>query len=375
MSEYQYYRFECLDGHLDSEQREELRRISSRADITTNSFQVYYHYSGLKAEPVDVVLNNFDIGFYYADWGCIDAYIKLPFGTIPDDLLQTCDRGFNIYETEEWQLLIFSLEEFDDYFDDVDTEAFFQHLALLRTEIMQGDWRLLYFMWLRALDYNDEVKSIPMIDFDFNKFSEAQSAFATLFNIPLGLVKALALALEETPNHRAKQTHFNTESWLGQLSENDKNQLLTTLFEQGQLSRSQALAMTRKEQTNAKPSYTYWLSAEVLEPYLSIAEQKLKQEQAAAQAKRLAAEKAAKEETLTKIYNDRDSIWQSAEEQAARACASGYEQASSALHQLAEAYQFKVDSSAFENRFMRFITKHHRRKALLKRLEDLVVVY
>lgn len=57
MSEYQSYRFERLDGVLGSKQRKALRQISSRAEITATSFQVYYHYSGLKAETADVVLN------------------------------------------------------------------------------------------------------------------------------------------------------------------------------------------------------------------------------------------------------------------------------------------------------------------------------
>jgi hypothetical protein len=72
-----------------------LRRISSRAEITTASFQVYYHYSGLKAEACDVVLNYFDIGFDYADWGLIDAYIKLPIGTLPDAPLQFSQYGLS----------------------------------------------------------------------------------------------------------------------------------------------------------------------------------------------------------------------------------------------------------------------------------------
>lgn len=52
MSEYQYYRFACLDGHLESKQREELRRISSRSEINATSFQVYYLYGGFKDQYI-----------------------------------------------------------------------------------------------------------------------------------------------------------------------------------------------------------------------------------------------------------------------------------------------------------------------------------
>lgn len=68
MSEYQYYKFERLDGHLDAKARQALRTISSRAEISATSFQVYYIYSDLKAEPFELMLRYFDIGFYYAVW-------------------------------------------------------------------------------------------------------------------------------------------------------------------------------------------------------------------------------------------------------------------------------------------------------------------
>ena len=98
------------------------------------------------------MLKYFDIGFYYADWGSIDAYIKLPAGTLPDALLGFSSDGLHIHENDEWQLLIFSLEEYDEYFDDEHADDFFQHLAGLRSGLMQGDWRLVYFMWLKAFD-------------------------------------------------------------------------------------------------------------------------------------------------------------------------------------------------------------------------------
>ncbi|WP_367971438.1 hypothetical protein RJD38_07485 [Vibrio scophthalmi] len=69
MSEYQSYRFECVDNYLESKQREALGQISSRAEFPVTSFQVVYHDRDLKAEAYDIVLDDFDVGFYYADWG------------------------------------------------------------------------------------------------------------------------------------------------------------------------------------------------------------------------------------------------------------------------------------------------------------------
>lgn len=143
------------------------------------------------------MLKYIDIGFYYADWGSIDAYIKLPVGTLPDALLGFSSDGLHVHQSDEWLLLIFSLEEYDEYFDDEHADDFFQHLASLRSELIQGSWRFVYFMWLKAFDWNDEVDRVPLIQFEFEHLSEELQAFAALYDIPLALVKALAMVLNE----------------------------------------------------------------------------------------------------------------------------------------------------------------------------------
>ncbi len=372
MSEYQYYKFERLDGYLDAKARQALRAISSRAEISATSFQVYYTYSDLKAEPFKLMLKYFDIGFYYADWGSIDAYIKLPAGTLPDALLGFSSDGLHVHENHEWQLLIFSLEEYYEYFDDEHADDFFQHLAGLRSELMQGNWRLVYFMWLKECNFNEELDGIPLIQFDFEQLSEEAQAFAALYEIPLTLVKALAMVLNEQPSHQAKQAQFQFDAWLKNITEAEKNTLLRTLFDQGQLTRHQALALTRKVPASTDEIYQYWLTPEVISPFIEQAQSQLQQEQATALAKKIAIEKAEKEKALTDIYNQREHYWQQAQEQADRTCASGYDAASRYLHQLFEAYQFKADEAAFEQRFKRFVVANNSRKALLNRLSDLL---
>ena len=162
------------------------------------------------------------------------------------------------------------------------------------------------------------------------------------------------------------------DTWLHNLTEAEKNTLLSTLFEQGRLTRHQALAMTRKESPNKGEVYQYWLTLDMLSPYIEQARNQLQQEQAEALAKKIAIEKAEKEQALTEIYNQRERCWQEVQKQANRTCASGYDAASHYLHQLNEAYQFKTDKAAFEQCFKRFVVANKSRKALLNRLKDLV---
>lgn len=372
MSEYQYYKFERVDGQLAPHARQALRAISSRAEITATAFQVYYTYSDLKAEPAELMLKYFDIGFYYANWGSIYAYIKLPAGTIPDALLGVSLDGLHVDERDEWQLLIFSIEEYGEYFDDEQADDFFQHLAALRSALLQGDWRLIYFMWLKECEFNEEINRVPLIHFDFEHLSEEVQAFATLYDIPLAWVNALAMVLKAQPCHPAKQAELQFDGWFHHLTDAEKQMLLSTLFEQGQLTRHQALAMTRKESANQDEAYHYWLTPEVITPYVAQAQRQLQQAQADALAKKMAIEKAQKEKALTDIYHQREHTWQQAQEQADRTCASGYDAASRYVHQLCEAYQCKGDSPAFARRFKRFVVANNSRKALLTRLKDLL---
>lgn len=374
MSEYQSYRFERVVGYLDAQQHQQLRQISSRAEITATSFQVHYNYAGLKAEPLDVMLNYFDVGLYYADWGAIDSYIKLPAGTIPAEFLAFDSFGLTVRETADWQLLILSIEQYEDYFGDTDAAEFFSHLLSLRRELMQGDWRLLYFMWLTELEVDSgKLTAIPLLKFNFSKFTPAQLTFAALYDIPLVLAKAVDLLSADKlkadkSSEPVVQSEWCLDDWLRSLTDTDKNNLLATLMMQGQLTRQQALAITQKITKGQSRAYQHWLLPELIKPYLEQAQQLFEREQAAALAEQLALEKAKKEKELQEIFNQRDHYWLQAQTHADRGCASGYDQAARNVQQLDEAYQFKGEKTLFARLLADFLTKNHSRKALLKRL-------
>ena len=76
MSEFQYYKFERLDGYLDAKARQALRAISSRAEISATAFQVYYTYSDLKAEPFELMLKYFDIGLLFFKKSIVDELLR-----------------------------------------------------------------------------------------------------------------------------------------------------------------------------------------------------------------------------------------------------------------------------------------------------------
>jgi hypothetical protein len=69
VSEYQYYEFLAIDRPLAKKQIDEVRRWSTRAEITSNSFVNEYHWDNFKGDPELLVSRYFDVLVYFANWG------------------------------------------------------------------------------------------------------------------------------------------------------------------------------------------------------------------------------------------------------------------------------------------------------------------
>jgi hypothetical protein len=64
MSEYQYYEFQAVDRCLTEKEINELRSLSSRADITTHSFINEYSWGSFKGDE-DLWMEKYFDGFLY----------------------------------------------------------------------------------------------------------------------------------------------------------------------------------------------------------------------------------------------------------------------------------------------------------------------
>lgn len=171
---------------------------------------------------------------------------------------------------------------------------------------MTGVWSgLVYLMWLRCWDEDSQIAPLPRIDFDFIELNDAHHAFIRLFEIPPEFVKAFSLTLQAKPGDSLASQAQTAADWLRQLSVQEKDHLLTQLFEQGQLTREQALTQTREKQSQHPPVQN-WIAASDLVPFIEIAEEQYKLEQAQALLKRQEYEKAEHVAALAKIYRQRE---------------------------------------------------------------------
>ncbi len=197
MSEYQYLEFQAIDRPLDEADREALRALSSRARITATSFSNHYDWGDFKGEPITLMERWFDLHLYLANWGTRELMIRLPKRLVDrarlDSVLDDCSLA-EVIESGEWLILdiLDDSEPGDEDWDD--GSGWLAALAPLRTDLLSGDWRLLYLLWLAEVELggrkDDETEPLPGI----GPLAGALSAFTEFFRIDSDLVEAAAEA-------------------------------------------------------------------------------------------------------------------------------------------------------------------------------------
>jgi hypothetical protein len=194
MSEYQYYEFQAIDRPLSEADRQTLRNLSTRARITATSFTNSYEWGDFKGDPAKLMERCFDLHLYLANWGSRRLMMRLPARLIDRDRLDAfleevdCVRLRAVGEN-----LILDIARDEVEIDDWDDgSGWLAALTPLRTEVLSGDFRLFYLLWLTAVEVDafeaDETEPMPGI----GPMTGALEAFADFFGIESDLVQAAA---------------------------------------------------------------------------------------------------------------------------------------------------------------------------------------
>ncbi|MDK1473022.1 hypothetical protein QNO07_06215 [Streptomyces sp. 549] len=158
MSEYQYYHFLAVDRPLSERQQAELRRISSRAQITARRMVNSYEWGDFEGDPVALVERYFDAYLYFANWGSRRLLLRVPAARVPlmavdsyqrDDadgsLTAHCSGAHTVIdltsEDEDGTGEAWWVREAD--WDDEDDNGALGQLAGIRAELCRGDLRAL----------------------------------------------------------------------------------------------------------------------------------------------------------------------------------------------------------------------------------------
>ncbi len=236
MSEYQFYEFKSIDKPLSKEDKKEISNWSSRTSASNTGAVFTYSYSDFPKDEVKVVEKYFDAMFYIANWGDTRLILKFPKMLIDaKQIKQYCCEGFEVIEKPGFALVDINLSDEEGYSDWIEGEGCLSSLVSLRDDIISGDYRCLYLIWLK-MNTDDVVnewgnidsESVePPIPANLNSLNGALLDFIEIFEIDVDAVKAASM------NSLANLTESNEDysEFILSLSDDKKNEFLKRLLE------------------------------------------------------------------------------------------------------------------------------------------------
>ena len=367
MSEYQRYEFMTVDRPLTRSQLDAVNKLSSHVEASSTHALIEYHHGDFKYDPIDVLHKYFDGFLYWANWGSPELALRFPHGVLVADIVADYEFEDTIAFTrhKDYDILDIHFSEMEGPDEWIEYEL--SSLIAIREELMQGDLRSLYIVWLAgqhmmANEDNDDKVEAPPVPPAFGKLTEAQRALAMLLQLSEDLLVAAA-------KHSSKATPASVDdfaAWVELLPQNRRSEYLIRLAQNEQgLSRllvrdlrELGLGKTKATPPTGKRVPYSILFAESRDVYAKRERERLKQEQAA------------HELHLQDIHAHQDTFWRQVEMAVGRGTGVGYDEALRLLVDLRDAADQFKETQEFQNRFSTWIHAYLRRPALVKRLQD-----
>lgn len=302
MSEYQYYEFQAIDRPLSDRDMQELRALSTRAEITRTSFTNEYHWGDFKGNVGKVLEKYFDAFFYFANWGTHRFMVRLPRSLVDGDTFRLYgeDEHLSLRVTSEHVLLDFTSGGEDA--DGEEDAGSLDDLVAIRAELLAGDLRSLYIGWLSGvsenfgLDYPDDNLGAdalePPVPPGLSKLTPAQSNLAAFLRVDEDLLAAAAVG--DTAEVPTGPTREELAAWLAALPASEKDAaLLRVLNEESPHLRADLLQRFRagRAKKSGTAAATAGSGRRTIGQLLALHEEK-EQKRHEAESRRRAAEKA-----------------------------------------------------------------------------------
>ena len=377
MSEYQYYEFQAIDRPLDEADREALRDLSTRARITATSFTNHYDWGDFRGDPRKLMARWFDLHLYLANWGTRRLMIRLPRRLVDrsrfDAVLRGCDMA-NVLEAGDSLILdIIDDSEPGDY-DWDDGSGWLAALAPLRADLLSGDLRLLYLLWLAEVELesreDDETEPLAGI----GPLTGALGAFAEFFGIDPDLVEAASEA------HAGEGDGGLSADAIGAavaaMSEDEKTDLL--LRAAGGDPHAGA-EIRRRARMAPSPADSAVQAARRTASDLRKRAAAIREDREAAEAERREAERLRQEREAEEALRGRlralrrrgEAVWDEIETEVEKRNASGYGRAAALLRDLKALAGEDGATAVYADRLDDLRRRHSRKWGFIKRLEGL----
>ncbi len=169
MSEYQYVAFRAVDRPLDDKQLAFAEKQSSHSELSRWEMSVEYHYSSFRGDVDGLLRRGFDVHLAYTNYGDREVKLRLPSG-LP--FSKPTLKSFLSCDSLTWKkdakgnggiLTVRPFHDSDSIEEDWDLDDYLDSIAKLREQLISGDLRAMYLLWLCAA-YDDNEDPAEMIE-------------------------------------------------------------------------------------------------------------------------------------------------------------------------------------------------------------------
>ena len=305
----------------------------------------------------------FDLFLYLANWGTRHFAMRLPKRLVDADDLERFldDDDVGTFRIAGGNLIadIFREEVECEEWDDGD--GWLAALAPLRADVLGGDLRVFYLVWLMAVEdgrvHDSAVEPLPGIA----PLSASHSAFADFFGIDRNLLDAAADA--GAVAHRTGPSPAAVQSFIRSIPEDEKVALLLRLYEGddphlGAGFRQRCRKVVGSRSTASKGLRT---AAELRAAAWQLAEERRRRAEAkaAAEHRRQDEEQVkARERRLAALVARGEDAWREAEDLISLRNAAGYERAAALLTDLRDIANRNGRTKEFESRLADIRSRH-----------------
>ncbi len=381
MSEYQYYEFRAIDQSLNVQQMDQLRDISTRAEITPTSFVNEYQWGDLKADPLDFMKKYFDAHLYFANWGTRILMLRIPRDLIDVDAARWyCnDETLSAHVHRKHVIVRFvSQDEGGDFYDWEYEDTWLSSLIPLRDELMRGDFRCLYLGWLAGV-WEDDDNVEPPIPPGLSKRSGSLESLTDYLQIDDHLLDAAIKP--DTGSPPIGPTRDEMKNWATKIPVKQMNEWITRLLADEESPTLIASRIRHEFRTDwnksnqtapPKPSQKTRTAAELYHIREELAEEARRlEEQRKAKEKEKQNKKAAAERKkyLQQLEAKETQVWQEVETLLATTNQQNYDRAVGWLKDLRDLAMMSSSVDQWTAQITDFRARYYRKSSLMKRFD------
>ena len=374
MSEYQYYEFQAVDRPLTPAQQRELRALSTRARITATSFVNHYEWGDFKGDPAHLMEHVFDLHLYLANWGTRIFSMRLPRRLLEPTALEGYfidDEIASLRDADENIVIDFVRDEVEvDDWDD--GSGWLAALVPLRADILNGDLRLFYLVWLMAVEAGVAADDAIEPAIDLSPLSGALKAFANFFTIDGDLIEA---AIVEDGAPKDESGNAQAHALIQALPDTEKTALLIGLFDGNDPHLAVGFRRGIRERLGGPRDEARRRTAGDLRRAARKASERRRrreEERAAAERRRKEQEKVKEEQRRLEALERRgEAVWTDVEAAIALRNAPGYDKAAALLADLRMVAQQLDNMATFRRRLEDICGRHARKGRFLEKLASL----